>query len=345
VSQVAWLPEARGLVALANGESEEATQVEAAQIWLVPLPKGAPRRVTSDLLAYRIVSLTADGSSLVTVAADSLASLWVQPRDGKGRPRRLTSSKVDGMRGLDFAPDGRIVYTSAEGGGQGLWVTRADAGERSPLPAGEGEIRAPLVTRSGQVYYLARTRSTLEIRRLPLDGPAPHVVVAGALDEGFAVSPDEQFVVYGALRDGESRLFRASTSGGAPEALTDFVAFSPAFSPDGTKLAFYYVDRATKRFRIGIAPAEGGPPERSLEADPPPAGSGILFREDGLYLNVMPGDRANVWQQPLDGRPPRRITDFQDFVLYGFAVSPDGKWLAYSRGPRTRDAVLIRGFW
>jgi hypothetical protein len=48
--------------------------------------------------------------------------------------------------------------------------------------------------------------------------------------------------------------------------------------------------------------------------------------------------------QPLDGTPPRRVTDFQDLLLYGFAVSPDGKSLAYSRGPRTRDAMLIRGF-
>ena len=58
----------------------------------------------------------------------------------------------------------------------------------------------------------------------------------------------------------------------------------------------------------------------------------------------MPGDRANVWLQPLDGKPPRRVTDFQEYLVYGFAVSPDGKSLAFSRGPRTRDAMLVRGF-
>jgi hypothetical protein len=58
----------------------------------------------------------------------------------------------------------------------------------------------------------------------------------------------------------------------------------------------------------------------------------------------MPGDRANVWLQPLDGRPARRVTDFQDGSIYGFALSPDGRSLAYSRGPRTRDALLVRGF-
>jgi Tol biopolymer transport system component len=338
-AQVAWLPDSRGLLAVAGGEGEETSQV-----WLVPLPQGAPLRITSDLLDYRVLSLTADGASLVTVAADVLASVWRLPRDGQGRPRRVTSSKLDGLHGLDFAPDGRIVYTSRDGGEGRLWVTSADAGERSPLAAGEGEIRAPVVTRSGHVYCTARTRSAVEIRRLSLDGAPPVVVVSGVLDEDFADSPDEQVVVYSALRDGESRLFRVSTSGGAPVPLTDYPAFTPAFSPDGKRLAFYCIDRASNRYRIGIAPAEGGPPVRSLEADPPAAGSKIRFRDDGLYVNTMPGDRANVWLLPLDGTPPRRVTDFQDFILYGFALSPDGTSLAYSRGPRTRDAMLVRGF-
>jgi Tol biopolymer transport system component len=338
-AQVAWLPDSRGLLAIARNEGESISQV-----WLVPLPRGKPRRVTSDLLDYRILNLTADGDSLVTVATDILASVWIQPLDERGSPRRVTSSKVDGLHGLDFTPDGRIVYSSGEGGKAGIWVTKADASEQSPLATGDGDVRAPVVTRSGHVYCMARTRSTTEIRRVSLDGSPPVVVVSGVLDEDFAVSPDERFVVYSALRDGESRLLRVGTAGGAPQPVTDSPASTPAFSPDGKRLAFYYVDRASNRFRIGIAPAEGGPIVESLEAEPPAAGSKLRFEADGLYLNTMPRDRANVWLQPLDGRPPRRLTDFQDLNLYGFAVSPDRKLLAYSRGPRTRDAVLIRGF-
>src|SRR4030042_1332857 len=109
-AQFAWLADTRGLLAVAAGEDEEAPQV-----WLVPLPQGAPRRLTSDLLEYRVLSLTADGASLVTVAADATASVWLSPRDRKGRPRRLTSARIDGLFGLDFGPDGRVVYTSGGG--------------------------------------------------------------------------------------------------------------------------------------------------------------------------------------------------------------------------------------
>jgi Tol biopolymer transport system component len=338
-AQVAWLPDGRGLLVVAAAEGEPNPGV-----WLVPLPRGAPRRVTVDVLEYRIVSLTADGSSFLTVASDALATVWLQARDGVGRPRRLTSSKVDGLYGLDFTPDGRIVYTSLDAGQGGLWVTSPQTGDRSPLPIAEGGLRSPVVTRSGRIFYLSRGRSRAEIRQVVPDGSASRVVASGVTDDGFAVSPDERVVVFSAIRDGETRLLRVDASGGEPVTLTDYPAFTPAFSPDGTRLAFYYIDRATKRFRIGIMKEAGGALERSLEAEPPASGSRILFRDEGLYLNTMPRDRANVWLVPLDGRPPRRLTDFQDFILYGFAVSPDGKSLAYSRGPRTRDALLVRGF-
>ena len=133
-------------------------------------------------------------------------------------------------------------------------------------------------------------------------------------------------------------------AGGSPERLTDYPAYTPTYSPDGTRIAFYYLDRNSQRLRIGIAPATGGPPERSLDAEAPNVNSKVVFAEQGLYLNTVTGDRANVWLQPLDGRPPRRVTDFEDQFVFDLALSPDGKSLAYCRGSRTRDAVLVRGF-
>jgi WD40 repeat protein len=201
------------------------------------------------------------------------------------------------------------------------------------------------VPRTSEIFYFTRSRAAAaEVRSVSPGGGAPRTVAKDVFGPRFAVSPDGQAVVFSALRDGELRLFQVGGAGGAPRLLTDYHAEIPAFSPDGKKLAFYYIDSKTNRFRIGIVAAGGGPIEKSFDCVAPNFTTRLLFREDGLYLNSMANDRANVWLQPLDGKPPRRVTDFDDFLLYDFAFSPDGRSLALSRGPRRRDALLVRGF-
>ena len=39
-----------------------------------------------------------------------------------------------------------------------------------------------------------------------------------------------------------------------------------------------------------------------------------------------------------------KITNFSDMWVNRFALSPDGKWIAMSRGSAVRDAFLIRNF-
>jgi hypothetical protein len=48
--------------------------------------------------------------------------------------------------------------------------------------------------------------------------------------------------------------------------------------------------------------------------------------------------------QPLDGGPPRQLTDFPNGDVYNFAYSPDGSKLYLARGFQIRDAILISGF-
>ena len=49
----------------------------------------------------------------------------------------------------------------------------------------------------------------------------------------------------------------------------------------------------------------------------------------------------NLWSQPLDGGPPKQVTDFKSDEIFSFAWSRDGKQLALARGVETGDVVLI----
>jgi hypothetical protein len=149
--------------------------------------------------------------------------------------------------------------------------------------------------------------------------------------------------VFGALVKGTSRIFRSAADGTGKTMLLDDDASRPAVDAAGKRVAFYHTDAAGK-IRVGIASIGGGPLLASFPAEPPTSDSRLVLTDDGIYLNTMPGDRANVWLLPTGGGPPRRVTSFEDQIVYSFAVSKDGSMLAVSRGPRLRDAQLITGF-
>jgi tricorn protease-like protein len=50
---------------------------------------------------------------------------------------------------------------------------------------------------------------------------------------------------------------------------------------------------------------------------------------------------GNIWSVPIDGKPPRRMTNFESERIFAFDVSPDNR-LVVSRGNRVTDVVLIK---
>ena len=88
------------------------------QVWSLSYPAGTARRITNDLNDYSGVSLSKSGKSLVTVQTRETASIWVSETNGTGEPRQVSASNgnLDGVRGVDWTPDGKIVYQSAAGG-------------------------------------------------------------------------------------------------------------------------------------------------------------------------------------------------------------------------------------
>jgi Tol biopolymer transport system component len=338
-AQAGYLPDGRGLLVIAR-----ATHQPIPQIWHVTSPGGEASSVTNDLEDHRIISLSKDGGSLASVSGDISSAIWVGPRDGSTRARRRTWAKLDGARGICFAPDGRIVYASDDGGLWGVWTMTADGGERTPLATTQpGELVLGVAASGrGDVFMSVRARAGIEVRVIGVDGTSQRVAVRDLWAGSTSVSRDGT-LVYATLVGGAPRLFRLPATGGKPEPVTDRVAFRPAIEPSGERIAFYYTDEAG-RYRIGIVSRAGGEPIWSAPAEPPTNSSRLLLREDGLFVNTMPGDRGNVWQLPLDGSAPRKVTAFDEHLLFDFAISDDGHTLAAARGPLIRDALLIRGF-
>ena len=50
---------------------------------------------------------------------------------------------------------------------------------------------------------------------------------------------------------------------------------------------------------------------------------------------------SNIWEQPLEGGTPRRLTNFNSGQIFDFDWSADGTRLRLCRGQVNKDVVLL----
>jgi Tol biopolymer transport system component len=224
-------------------------------------------------------------------------------------------------------------------------VTRSDGSDRRPLvEAGAAEfLYFPVAAGPNHVAYVSSGQKGVEIRLAGLDGSPPRTLARDARRDAISASSDGRVIAFSAIIDGVPHVYTTDPEGKRRDQVTTMPSFAPAVDPEGRRVAFYYV--ANGLFRIGVARLGGGASLLAdLPAEAPSANSRLQLIGNGLYMNMVRGDRANVWFQPLDGGPARRVTSFDDQLLFDFAVSADGLTLAIVRGTRLRDAQVITGF-
>jgi Tol biopolymer transport system component len=326
IESLAWLRDGQGIVATVYEHGGS-----GGQVWLIDEDSGARRPITNDLFDYRSVSATADGKKLLTVAADTLSRIWRIGPDGRAEP--ITSGRSDGSDGVAIANDGTVIHASPENGRWRIWRGRQQL-------TGDEAAAAPVLSSDGRmiVFTLMRDRSAMIARMNAADGSGLRVlcpVVFDRFPQSASITPDGRWVIFGSDR----HLWKISIDGGKPVRLADFEADYPAVSPDGTRVAFRLRDA------FGVMPIGGGPVQRFPNITRT-SYSRVRWSADGTALlhNSGVNERANIWLQPLDGSPPRKITQFDDEYALLFDVSPNGRYLAIVRGTLSRDAVVIENF-
>ncbi|MGH9838337.1 MAG: protein kinase domain-containing protein [Blastocatellia bacterium] len=351
--RVTWQRDGRGLIVSAIEQGSN-----LAQVWHITYPKGQARRVTSDLNDYRDMSLTDDSRSLVTVQSEAHVNIWLMPTTNlsgdSARARKITDGvgQYNGVGGLTWTPDGRLVYVSRASGGLDVWLMNQDGGNQKPLTTAETRAdRYTAVAPDGRyVVFVSNRTGNSNIYRYDMRTGEQKQLTSGTGEEFPAVSADGKWVIYTATGSIKFTLWKVSIEGGAPIRLTDQLSQWPAVSPDGARIACWYRTDAQAKWQLAIIPINataGGHPEKILDAPPiadtfipvrwMPDGRGISFAatQNGIW---------NLWNLPLDGEAPRQLTNFTSDQIFWFDWSRDGKQLALSRGTVTSDVVLITEF-
>ncbi len=335
-----WLPDGSGLVITAY-DTESRAAVPQYQLWFIGLPGGEVRKITSDLSIYHD-ALGLAKNKLLTIEHRQLNNIWVAPADNNGAAKQITNGsfgKYDGYWGLDWLPDGRIVFDSSDQVSQAISIMDADGRNRRQLTA-PGNVDSALdASPDGRYIIFHSTRGGgSDIWRIDADGSnAKQLTFSQQCYQPF-VSADSRYVYYKSWQDGIGEMRRVPIDGGESVALTDKETSWVAASPDGRFIAASY--RTDKR-RLAIFGSDGGAPIKQF--DLPKTGTlygGARWTPDNA--SVVYGDAAyGYWQQTINGGEPKRIENLPKEKLYNFAWSRDGKQFAFVRGIDLRDVVLI----
>jgi serine/threonine protein kinase/Tol biopolymer transport system component len=359
-SQLAWLPDGSAVV-LPSGVGGGNF---ASQFWQVDYPDGAPHRITNDLNQYKGATITADGTTLATVQVSYAGTLWLAnfgTSSPLSPPKQITSgvTRADGLTGVTWLTPDVLLYAYYVNGTIRLASSAADGSNVHDLSTGTDMALFPAACGDGKHLVLSRTSPNggITVWRTDGDGGESKQLSQGPADMWPTCSQDGKSVFYTSIASDQPRLMRTDFDGSSsPTKLSDLDLMFSAISPDGRFLASLYAVGAGKPPQLVVVdPATG----QIREAYDEPAGillaqsggSPLAWAKDGhsVLFELEHGGIASLWAQPIAGpsaphASPKQIMIFGPGIVWGYALSPDGRQIVSSRGSPITDAVLLSHF-
>ncbi len=340
IDQIAWLSGGSGLVMNASDPNDDVVQP-----WQLSYPGGELHRITADFNSYRGVSLAAGSGTLVSTRIDQDISIWIVSDGDASAPKQITFGKDEGGAGIAWSPDDKIVYSSSEGGKREIWTTDADGSNQKQLTFESGLRNYGIsVSSDGRYVVFDSVRAgSSNVWRINIDGSNLKQLTSGAGELNPFCSPDGQWVFYSASdSDNKTTRWKVPIDGGDPVRVTGPYWNILGISPDQKLIAYGATEKSGGK-KIGIVSSEGGQPVQILDLSPTTMPRRMQWAPDGRAITYIDTRRSvsNIWSRPLDGSPPKPLTDFKTDAISTFAWSHDGKRLACVRGHGTNDIVLI----
>jgi len=222
IVRMVWLKDGSGIVAVASSSASQ----EFRQVWLASLASGEARRITNDLSSYDVgLSSTADSNRVLAVEHQQINNIWVAPTDDLSKAKQLTFgalNRSDGGAGLDWAPNGKIIYISGGAQSRAIWIMDEDGANAKQLTPSGAYDEIPSVSGDSRfIVFDSNRNGGSEIWRANLDGSDLRQLTHCGRNSQPTVTPDSKWVVYRSTCDSSGSLWRVSIDGVEAKRLTE----------------------------------------------------------------------------------------------------------------------------
>jgi len=359
IGETAWIG-LKGFESLRDGSGivlvAKAKPDDYAQVWHVAYPSGEARQISSDTSDFGSVSVSADGTSIVTTRVDTISSLWsLDPQTHEMRQLTPENKSLMGYAGLSQMPDGRILFAKNSGKEINIFVMDETGGHESQLTSGSGMNMFPAATPDGKYILFGSNRGgNISLWRMNADGSSPVQLTdePNAIDGQPQVLPDGKSAVF--MRQttdgGRMKMLEIGINGGGATRLMPEASESemlPRVSRDGKRVVFhtFHYDEKAGSFltAVKVVGFDGQKIDPAVKEQTLSITPEYKWSPDGrslTYVNRSGVD--NLWQIKLDDQKEKRLTEFNSGNIANFIWSNDGKRLIVVKAVSNTDLVLIK---
>jgi DNA-binding winged helix-turn-helix (wHTH) protein/Tol biopolymer transport system component len=356
IEQVVWGADSDTLIIAANDGSN-------FQLWKVSTSGERPVRITNDLDSYLGISISQDRKKLISRQRIYFSNIWIGKKDELPNLRPLTegTSRNDGLQGLVWFDEEKIIYTSNDEKIRdwNLWRLDTANGSKQKLTSDtETQNDFPAVSPDKKHIYFASDRNReSRIWRIDSDGRNPVQITFGE-DETHhfpQISPDGNWLYFIIKSGRSSTVGRKSLQDNSVQELSGKTRFVPGnfllLSPDGKYLAFQNIiyrsqtDHQTPKLQLALLSTEN--PDQVSFREIEAWRQAIQWSAEPQLFDFVVGnvkENGIIRHSLTEKVRPVEILPATQSTIFNFAWSPSGAQLAVSRGELRRDVVLLTNF-
>ncbi|MDZ4799725.1 MAG: protein kinase [Bryobacteraceae bacterium] len=319
-------PDEKSIVSVSLVREENGARVRLLS-W--PIGGGNARRIADLPFEEEIEAgkpaFSPDGTKLLIGHANEAALVVSWPG---GKVRAVPS--IRDAYYTSWMPDSRHAAFTTGDGGTRLMLADTESSAKQLLLAGNDGWFGLSVSPDGQRIAIDKSKVDFDLLEFDITGRFLRPLRATTvIEHGTSWSPDGKSVAH--FEEGSGIWIAEQDGKGGRLVVADPVAVSPAFSPDGRRLAF------RRQGGVFIVLAAGGPQTmlRDTSTRVQVRGGSVCWSPDGNWLAYSEGpvSGGELWKVESGGaRPPVKVASQarNGFGRTTCAWSPDGEQIAYS---------------